>query len=53
MNGKKPSSKQIEKIYAAYGPWKNKVWWFEHWLGWATARSLLREAGVAARGERR
>ncbi len=46
MNGKKPTRRQIERIYEAYGPWKNKVWWFEHWLTWATARVMLRDAGL-------
>ena len=40
-NGKKPTTRQIERIYARYGRWKNKVWWFEHWLDWSTARQLL------------
>ena len=46
MNGRKPSLKRIEKIYARYGSWKNKVWWFEQWLNWGTAKQLLREAGI-------
>lgn len=44
--GKRPTLKQIEKIYAPYGKWKNKVWWYEHWLTWDTARQILREAGL-------
>ena len=44
--GKKPTNKQIEKIYARYGRWKNKVWWYEQWLSWSTARQLLAEAAV-------
>jgi 3-methyladenine DNA glycosylase/8-oxoguanine DNA glycosylase len=46
-NGRKPTIKKIEKIYAKYGPWKNKVWWFEHWLNWGTARRILEESAVA------
>ncbi len=46
MNGKKPTIKQIEKIYARYGNWKNLVWWYEHWLGWGSAKSILREVGI-------
>ena len=45
-NGRKPSIKKIEKIYARYGPWKNKVWWFEHWLHWGTAKQILKAAGI-------
>jgi N-glycosylase/DNA lyase len=40
-NGKKPTFKQIERIYASYGKWKNLVWWVESWLQWGTARSML------------
>lgn len=40
-NGRTPTIKKIEKIYARYGPWKNKVWWFENWLNWTTARELV------------
>ena len=47
MKGKRPTLRQIERIYEAYGPWKNLVWWYEHWLNWDTARQLLREAGCA------
>jgi 3-methyladenine DNA glycosylase/8-oxoguanine DNA glycosylase len=46
MRGRKPTRKQIDQIYEGYGRWKNSVWWFEHWLGWATAQDLLRDAGV-------
>ena len=45
-NGRKPSLKRIQKIYARYGPWKNKVWWFEQWLNWGTAKQILHEAGI-------
>jgi len=43
-NGKRPTLKQIERIYAPYGRWKNKVCWFENWIRWGTARGLLRAA---------
>ena len=46
MNGRTPTTKQIERIYHPYGRWKNKVWWFEHWLTWDTARAILREANL-------
>ncbi len=36
LNGGKPTSKQIEAIYAPYGQWKQLVWWYESWLGWGT-----------------
>lgn len=44
LNGKKATPKQIEDIYARYGRWKNKVWWFELWLEWDTARRVVEEA---------
>ncbi len=47
-NGRKPSLRKIERIYAKYGRWKNKVWWFEQWLNWSTAKQLLAEAGPTA-----
>jgi N-glycosylase/DNA lyase len=50
FKGKKPTNRQIERRYARFGPWKNKVWWFEQWLGWGTARQILREAGVTQPG---
>ncbi len=46
MKGKKPTNKQIEKIYARYGEWKQSAWWFEQWLNWDTAKELLEEAGL-------
>jgi len=46
LNGKKATPKHVEKIYAPYGSWKNKVWWYEQWLTWDTARGILREEGV-------
>ena len=46
LNGKRPTLRRMEKIYARYGKWKNKVWWYEHWLTWGTARSIVREAGL-------
>lgn len=45
--GKKPTVKQVEKIYASYGKWQQMVWWYEHWLNWQTARAILKEEGVA------
>ena len=51
-NGKKPTLKKIERIYAKYGRWRNKVWWYEHWLNWGTARQLVREAGLNGKPRR-
>ncbi|MGB2985986.1 MAG: hypothetical protein WBE26_08890, partial [Phycisphaerae bacterium] len=48
MNGKKPTVRQVEKIYEAYGPWKNLVWWYEHWLTWDTAKQMVREMSLSA-----
>jgi 3-methyladenine DNA glycosylase/8-oxoguanine DNA glycosylase len=39
-NGRKPTFRQIERIYAPYGRWKNLVWWFEYWLASPTGREL-------------
>jgi 3-methyladenine DNA glycosylase/8-oxoguanine DNA glycosylase len=52
-NGRKPTFKQIEKIYAPYGKWKNMVWWYEHWLTWDTARAIVHEAGARPRPSKR
>ncbi len=46
--GRRPTLKRIEKIYAKYGRWKNKVWWYEHWLTWDTAKQILHEAKLRA-----
>lgn len=43
FNGRKPSIREIERVYEPYGEWKNLVLWFEHWLNWQTARNLLAE----------
>lgn len=45
-NGRKPSHKKIEQIYAKYGPWKQSAWWYEHWLTWETGKQMVREAGL-------
>ena len=52
-NGKKPTFKQIEKIYERYGAFKNMAWWYEHWLTWSTARTIVREARLDGVGNRR
>ncbi len=44
-NGRKPTNRKIEKLYEQYGPWKNLVWWYEHWLTWETGKQILHEAG--------
>lgn len=48
-NGRRPTNRQIERIYAPYGRWKNLVYWCENWLTWATASGILREAGMGRR----
>jgi len=45
MKGKRPTNKQIERVYAPYGPWKHLVYWYESWLNWGTAKEILSEAG--------
>ena len=49
-NGRKPTPKRIERIYAPYGRWKNLVYWCENWLTWATAAGILKEAGLRRPG---
>lgn len=46
FNGKKPTPKQIEALYAPYGRWKNLVYWFENWMTWETARDMLAETNI-------
>ena len=48
-NGRKPTYKRIEQIYAKYGEWKQSVWWYEHWLTWGTAKQILAEVGANGR----
>ncbi len=38
---KKATAKQVEAIYEPYGKWKNLVYWFESWIHWDTARSMI------------
>jgi len=47
-NGRKPTPKQVERIYERYGPWKNLVYWFENWLTWDTAEQILCAHGVGS-----
>ncbi len=47
-NGRKPSHKQIERIYAPFGKWRNLVCWCENWLTWDTAKQILQEAGLSS-----
>jgi len=49
-NGRKPTHKKIEKIYAKYGPWKQSAWWYEHWLTWETGKQIVSEAGEKMSG---
>jgi len=46
MNGKRPTRKEIERIYEPFGKWKQLVFWYEHWLTWGTARQLVADAGL-------
>ncbi len=45
-NGRKPSRKKIERIYAKYGEWKQLAWWYEHWLTWETGKQMVADAGL-------
>ena len=42
-NGRKPTLKKIERIYAPFGPWKGLVCWLENWLTWDSAKGILAE----------
>jgi 3-methyladenine DNA glycosylase/8-oxoguanine DNA glycosylase len=42
-NGRKPSIKKIERIYAPYGKWKNRVCWFENWIRWDSAKQIVED----------
>ena len=44
--GKKPTRGQIEKIYARFGRWKQLALWFEHWLSWDSARTIIAACGT-------
>lgn len=44
FGGTRPTLKQVERVYAPYGKWKNLVYWCEHWLTWDTAKEMVAEA---------
>lgn len=50
-NGRKPTLKRIEKIYAPYGKWKNRICWFENWIQWDSARQIVEEKRRSDKGE--
>ncbi len=41
MGGRKPTVKEVKRLYDSYGRWRSLVWWFEQWLEWSTARAML------------
>lgn len=43
FNGRKPSPREVERVYEPYGKWKNLVYWCESWLHWETAKEIARE----------
>lgn len=43
FEGRKPSPKEVERLYEPYGRWKNLVYWCESWLNWETARRIAAE----------
>jgi len=53
MKGRRPTLKQIERVYAPYGKWKNLVYWCENWLTWDTAKGMVKEAMGSAGGKAR
>jgi len=50
FNGRKPTPKQVERLYEKYGQWKNLVWWLESWLTWGTGSAMAEQA---TKGNRR
>ncbi len=42
--GKVVSEKRVREIYERFGRYKQLFWWFEQWLDWGTARSIVSEA---------
>ena len=41
MKGRKPTVRQVERLYERHGQWRQLVWWFEQWLTWGTAQAML------------
>jgi 3-methyladenine DNA glycosylase/8-oxoguanine DNA glycosylase len=41
LGGRRPTCRQIEAVYARFGRWKQLVWWFEQWLTWDSARTII------------
>lgn len=44
--GRKPTPREVMKVYEPYGQWKNLVYWCESWVTWGTAREIIRDAGL-------
>lgn len=44
FDGRKVSEKRVREVYERFGRYKQLVWWFEQWLDWGTARSIVAEA---------
>lgn len=41
FGGRKPTPREVEKVYEPFGKWKNLVYWCESWMHWHTARAIL------------
>lgn len=41
--GRKPTVRQVERIYAPYGKWRQLVWWLEYWLTWDSALAIIHD----------
>jgi 3-methyladenine DNA glycosylase/8-oxoguanine DNA glycosylase len=46
--GRKPTNKQIERVYEPFGEWRNLVYWFENWITWTTAREMIADPRMNA-----
>ncbi len=46
FDGKPVTEKRVREVYERFGRYKQLVWWFEQWLDWGTARSIVADAQV-------
>lgn len=51
FGGRKPTPRQVRKVYEPFGRYQHLAWWCEQWLTWGTAREILHEHGLPPMGE--
>ncbi len=49
-HGRKPTARQVRRVYEPFSPYQHLAWWCEQWLTWGTAHDILREHGLEPRG---